>query len=127
MTGQELNERAARLRGFRPMLAEEIAGILGVSAEEVHLLDPPLWIWRGGLSEQPREAITVAVHWTFELHEGKGFGTIICRGCPDYINGDGWWYLAKELPSPARQKCVANWREAPRRVVEDFIKRAANE
>jgi len=123
MTNEELCEKAARLRGFRPMAAEEIAAIFRFPAEEIHLFDPPLWIWKGRLDEQPEEAIGITLHWIYERHEDEERGTIICRGCPDYINSDNWRYLAKELPSSVRQKCAANWREAPRRVVEAFIER----
>ncbi len=123
MTNEELCEKAARLRGFRPMAAEEVAAIFGYPIEEIHLFDPPLWIWKGELGKQPREAVDITVHWVYERYEDEERGTIICRGYPDYIKGDGWWYLAKELSSSVRQKCVANWREAPRRVVEAFIER----
>ena len=117
LSDKELNIRAAELRGFKRLSISGICDYLDISRQSAEAISSEIWMWQGDPALAPEENEAAIIRWEGNLD----YGWIVYGHCPDYVRSMDWWYLAKKIPSATRQKCVANWREAPRRVVRAFI------
>lgn len=82
MTDEELNIKAAELRGLRRAKIEEVAYHMGLPVEDARLVDPPLWIWEWNGDPIPAEVASAS---KLARCSEKGCWAIT-QGPPDYSN-----------------------------------------
>ena len=94
MTDEELNAKAAELRGLRRAKIEEVACHIGLPIEDARLVDPPSWIWEWNGDPIPPEVASASIRARCS-EEGCW---AITQGPPDYSNDiKAVWELVDRL------------------------------